>query len=164
MYKEYENVEEQWQQLKWSFYWVITRKLLFSGGIPLWWVKIKIWWGVGEGGVLANFQLVRWTTPHHITSSRENLVSCIIIGIGRDHISMAAYFHTKWGLHQISPVSYSKCLWRKISNTCKKVNVFCKEKLIFENIFQKYLNEGVNKLTKRINIFVARSSFVGCLH
>ena len=58
VYKEYEIVQEQWLQLKVSFYWVITWKLLLSGGgiINLWWVRIKMWLRrVYGGGVWANF-------------------------------------------------------------------------------------------------------------
>ena len=46
---------------KWSFYWVITWKLLFSGGINLWWGNFFRWRGVGW----ENFQLVLGDFPSH---------------------------------------------------------------------------------------------------
>ena len=49
IYEDYEGkiriVQEQWLQLKWSFYWVITWTFLFcaKGEMILWCVGIKIW-------------------------------------------------------------------------------------------------------------------------
>ena len=68
-------VHEQWLQLKWSLYWVITWKLLFSGGrgrINLWWKEKKNLVGRNFSRWVewANFRLVMGDFPY--PSSRKN--------------------------------------------------------------------------------------------
>ena len=69
VYEEYEvkikMVQEQWLQLKMKFYSVITWKLLFNGGINLWWpihLVGRVYCG-GRGGfyqVGENWQISGW--------------------------------------------------------------------------------------------------------
>ena len=65
---------------KWRFYWVITWKFLFSGGIDFWWEGTKnlvgeVYWG-GEGdfpggrGGMSEFWPAGGDSPH--PPSREN--------------------------------------------------------------------------------------------
>ena len=78
VYKKYKCkmkiVQEQWLQLKWSFFWFMTRKLLFSGRTNLWWGQQK-YCGCGllggffqMGGDIVRKHIVRKHTQVNITN------------------------------------------------------------------------------------------------